>query len=53
MDEFMDTVDPRIERAFTKTGHHRPVHVPTYRRAWAFKLVALAIILVAIATIIA
>lgn len=30
MNEFMDTVDPRVERAFTKTGRHVRVHMPSY-----------------------
>lgn len=50
--DFMDTVDPRIERAFTKNGVHRHVHVPTYTVRWGL-IVALAIILVAVATIFA
>ena len=50
--EFMDTVDPRIERDVTKTGTHRRVHVPTYTVRWGL-IVALAIILVAVATIFA
>lgn len=52
MNEFMDTVDPRIERAFKKNGVHRRVHMPTYTVWWGL-IVALAIILVAVATIFA
>ena len=52
MNEYMDTVDPRIKRAFKKTGVHRRVHMPTYTVRWGL-IVALAIILVAVATIFA
>ena len=50
--EFMDTVDPRIERAFTRTGVHRHVHPTRHRVRWGL-IVAIAIILVAVATIFA
>ena len=50
--DFMDTVDPRIERAFTRTGVHRRVNMPRHMVRWGL-IVALAIILVAVATIFA
>ena len=52
MNEFMDTVDPRIERAFEKTGVHRHVNPTRHMVRWGL-IVALAIILVAVATIFA
>lgn len=50
--EFMDTVDPRIERDVTKTGTHRHVHPTRHMVRWGL-IVAIAIILVAVATIFA
>ncbi len=52
MNEYMDTVDPRIERAFTRTGVHRHVHPTRHMVRWGL-IVAIAIILVAVATIFA
>ena len=50
--DFMDTVDPRIERAFKKTGRHVYVNPERHMVRWGL-IVALAIILVAVATIFA
>lgn len=48
MNEFMDTVDPRIERAFEKTGVHRRVNVPRYRMRGALTLAIVIAALIAI-----
>ena len=44
MDEFMDTVDPRVERAFTKTGRHVPVSMRRYH-VWGGRVLTFAIAL--------
>lgn len=46
--DYMDTVDPRIERAFTKTGVHRRVNVPRYRLRGALTLTIVIAALIAI-----
>lgn len=50
--EFMDTVDPRIERDVTKTGTHRRVHVPTYTVRWGIVL-AVAVLALAVSIVFA
>ena len=50
--DYMDTVDPRIERGSTKTGRHVYVNPGRYMVRWGL-IVAPAIILVAVATIFA
>ena len=53
MDEFMDTVDPRLDPP--SRGKRRPVHMPTYyaRWAWAGVLCTLVIAVAAAAAILA
>lgn len=50
--EFMDTVDPRIERDVTKTGTHRRVHVPTHTVRWGIVL-AVAVLALAVSIVFA
>lgn len=50
MNEFMDTVDPRVERAFAKTGRHVPVNMRRYH-VWGgcvltFVILALSVLIV-------
>lgn len=47
MDEFMETVDPRVERAFTKTGRHVPVNMRRYH-VWGGCVLTAAILALAV-----
>lgn len=53
MDDFMDTIDPRIERNVhrTKTGVHRRVRMSVYLWRWSMYLAALFVAIVSILSI--
>lgn len=43
MNDFLDTMDPRVERAFMKTGRHVPVNMRRYH-VWGGCVITFAIL---------